>query len=506
VNRAETPLDRWSLTGSRAFVSGRMSKGAVWVALGVGTALIGAISSYRPMYAVGAVVAIFVVIKPWFGLMGALALESTKLIPVMTGVPSSTVTMMAGALIYISLYSVLIQGRSRFLPLFQIIGALIIIFGTGIVSEIVTTNLLHVSSTLNLLLAPVAAALVSRGMGKGAHRLLLRFVVLILLVNALACIWEIHAGTPELVASGLKYGSVIREIGGVLRSPGLMLTNADAGVFAGAGMLWLLVGWRIKSIRFSLIWLVVGLSAGAVVLVLSTSRSGVILFVVGAVVNVLAIWRGHVKHSRHGKFVSLIVVALVLVLPVLFLQNGATSADSLFKRFSAWSGLIKGQISFFGLGGGTVGGSSFSQWNSGSSIFVDNSWVSILLQYGLLGLVSVLVILRISVRRLFLSLQRGTSTESRLQVAGILAVVIGMAVTGFVTEILDYFLAMVMLGAAIGMCMTDAADFGSDGGELKPAVPTSSDIIDAFRTRRSERLAGVQSVAQPSRHDSGITE
>ncbi|TDL37399.1 hypothetical protein [Arthrobacter nitrophenolicus] len=316
---------------------------------------------------------------------------------------------------------------------------------------------MHLVSAVNLLLAPLTAALASRQGSVKESRFLLKFAVLLTSANAVACVWQLRTGVDGLVAAGLSYGSTVRQIDGVLRTPGLTLSSATAGLFAGAVLLCLLAGFRVPYIRLGNLWTTTGVAAGSVVLISSTSRSGVILVVIMAL-GVTTLFAGHRRmqladKQKQGIFKRALIIVGMFALPFALAQYGASSTDSLFERFLVWQRLLDGNLTAFGMGAGSVGASSYSAYNPRGGVFVDNSWLSFLMQYGLVGLLLALATLTAVLRRLHRrSVLDGVKTGQAIACS---ATLLALSVTALFVEIFDYVVVMTLLGSLMSQILAE---------------------------------------------------
>jgi hypothetical protein len=432
---------RFLLRGDAEFVVGM----AV-VALAAGLSL-----AFGPTYALAGVALFLIVMWPSTGIAVAICIESCKLVPTLLGLSSANLSLVATAALMAAAASRTarfpLNGR-RFLV---VSGLLVAIAGPGLLIGFAQSAPLHMVSTLNLLVAPFAAFAAARYCSPRTHRHMLRFAILLLTANAAACAWQVSTGVGGLVAQGLNYGTTVRQIDGVLRTPGLTMTSATAGLFAGAVLMWLIVGLRNPAARVGRLWTALGIASGATVLVLSTSRSGAILAVVTAL-TVAIVWLPSATletgRPRNAVFAGRTLIVLgVLAIPVALTQYGANSSDSLFDRTVVWEGLLSGNVSMFGIGAGSVGASSYSEYNPRGGVFVDNSWLSLLLQYGLVGAIGTMLLLVVSLVRLA-KISKWAPRESGAS-AAVVAVLVAISVTALFVEILDYAIVMMIVGCIL---------------------------------------------------------
>lgn len=436
----EGPL-KFSSGGDAGFV---LSMAGVVLAAGLSLAL-------GPIYALAGI-ALFVVVKwPSMGLAIAIGVESCKLVPTLLGISSTNLSFAATAALTVAALS-----RTARFPLngrraLVAAGLFVVLAGPGLLIGLSQSAPMHMVSTLNLLMAPFAAFAAARYSSPRAQRHLLRFVILLLTANAVACAWQVSTGVGGLVAQGLTYGSTVRQIDGVLRTPGLTMTSAIAGLFAGAVLMWLIIGLRNPAARVGRLWTALGIASGSTVLILSTSRSGAILAVVTALTIAMA-WlpsatAGTGKSRKAVSAGRALIFVGVLALPLALTQYGASSSDSLFDRVLVWEGLLQGNVSMLGIGAGSVGASSYSAYNPTGGVFVDNSWLSLLLQYGILGSIGALILLIVSLVRLA-KLSKWAPSESG-KTAAALAIFVALSVTAIFVEVLDYVIVTTIMGCVL---------------------------------------------------------
>lgn len=405
-----------------------------------------------PVYALAAIALVCIAVWPSMGIALAMAVESLKLVALLMGVSSTSLSSAVTAALVVGAASRALKGPLDVHRLLKALGVMALIVGPGLLIGLAKYHPMHVLSAVNLLIAPFAGYACTRNSGVSSHRNLLKFFIVLLTANAMASVWEVTAGVGGLVAEGLSYGTTVRQIDGVLRAPGLTSTSAIAGLFAAAVLMWLIVGLRSPNARIGFPWTVIGVASGSTVLVLSTSRSGMILVVIMALAMVMI--GGHrssmpttLRARRITNFIRLLTILGVFAIPTALIQYGASSSDSLFDRMIVWGSLLDGNLTIFGMGAGSVGASSYSAYNKSGGVFVDNSWLSVLLQYGMAGAAVAIIVLVAAVLSLF-KYKRFAAGNSDDAIT-LVSVIFAIAVTSVFVEVLDYVAVMLIVGCIL---------------------------------------------------------
>lgn len=270
--------------------------------------------------------------------------------------------------------------------------------------------------------------------------------VLLTAINVAESARQIQQGVDSLVQNGYDYGTTVRQIDGHLRAFGFMATNSDLGLMVAALAL-LVAAARAAGRPLPFLIEVAILAASATGIYWSTSRSGFILIAL-----FLAFAMGAYRRRTLGTRVIVTAVFAIGIALVIYAYAGigATSDESLFDRFRVWGTLIREYSSPLGNGPGSVGAASYSSLGTSKSIFVDNSWLSIYLQYGIVGLtfavVSVVVALRYT---LGLVRERATRDAGLVAMGGI----VSLAVVSFFVELIDYPMSTAVIGFTIGVAL-----------------------------------------------------
>jgi hypothetical protein len=231
-----------------------------------------------------------------------------------------------------------------------------------------------------LLILPVTGLLVGPVIGPGTRRVLPWLMVVLLGVNAVVALWEVRTGVELLPRYGLEYGTTIRTIGETLRAPGLTLTNFQLSLLAAAVVSAALTDRVSRHRRFpgASFWLILVFGTGD--LILSTTRTGLIIVVVTAVFTAMVML---FRRGGRGRLVG-VVVALGAVLA--FVWRGADTTASLSERIQLWGTILHQGVTVLGHGIGTAGAATGSSYATSSVLVADNYYLSVLWQIGLAGL------------------------------------------------------------------------------------------------------------------------
>jgi hypothetical protein len=314
-------------------------------------------------------------------------------------------------------------------PLFAVLGiwSLIGIGHHGLAQTVAGARL----TLLPLILLVVALGFSARELDR-----LITVTAWLVIANGVAAVVEYIIGPGQLVAWGFEEGRAVRLIGDTFRAPGLTEVNAELGLLAGAFLLGYAALWLVRPLRpRNLIWHVAA-GAAAVSLALSTSRSGALLLA-GGLVTAVVLNRGGGPAAR--KRARIMGGAIVVLLVAGFAAVGATGMSSLLQRFEVWGALIEDGEPWLGVGVGGAGAATFSRAASSPEVFVDNYFVSVVLQYGFPIATVVAGLLVWGLYRL----SRKSAEHGRYAVH--LALLAGLACGSLMIELWEYTLAMVCL-------------------------------------------------------------
>ena len=235
---------------------------------------------------------------------------------------------------------------------------------------------------LKLLLLPFLVATVAR-FDEAVKSKLIISLLYIQIINCLAAIVETVLGVSRLQNFGLQYGTNIRNFDSYLRAPGLALTNYELGSFSSIVLVtvYLLLTDQLdikRKISRNLQFLS-GISA-LLCLALSNFRSGMVF-------SIVAIIFGELLARRKIASSSLFIIlsssfVLIAVLGNFFLLN----SNSFVERQDKWTQLLSNYDWVIGSGIGFSGAASLSSYAPiCSAIVTDNQFITLLLQFGLVG-------------------------------------------------------------------------------------------------------------------------
>ncbi len=274
-----------------------------------------------------------------------------------------------------------------FFPVFLI---LIFLISIGLVLGLLSRSVVVVLLGLKLLILPFFLALVARFQGRFIFRFV-NTIMIVQIINALASVLETLAGVQKLQSLGFEYGTNLRNFDSVLRAPGLSLTNYILGSFSAAVLVlvYLLVTkeFRCESI-FSKTYLIFSGLCSIICLALSNFRSGFVFAALSITLCELFLRR------RIQNFIVLVLIAASSVLFAYLIEFFLLNNDSSVQRRVKWIELLSNHDWKLGSGLGYTGAASLSSFSSvESAVVTDNQYVTMLLQYGIIGLMLTLLIL-----------------------------------------------------------------------------------------------------------------
>lgn len=355
---------------TNAFSATRLSLFVLFCGIGL-AALIG--SSARPdLLQVSAVAFIsgLLTLKPNSGLYLALAFEFFYLVFVLIGVEPNVVGIgVFGYLVLEASVKTLKPSSIGDRPQAALLWLpLLLLWGVAI--GLARFQSFDVLNALRIFVFPLVAYSLIRDLTRRQLTFLLNFIGFALLLNAGAAIWETVVGPEALMQLGLTYGTEIREIGSVLRAPGLMRGNAYLGLTASFFFLGLVLfrSHLDLSRRLQNLFLV----ACSVAMLLSTARTGLVVLAGGVLLQ-----RLNLKSTARN---LLLTIAMV----VSFSVFGAGSGDSGIARLTVWSRALA-TVDFTGGGFGSMGSTTYSDFSGTKGAFSDNYYISLVQQFGILG-------------------------------------------------------------------------------------------------------------------------
>ncbi|MEV6302237.1 hypothetical protein AB0M02_22665 [Actinoplanes sp. NPDC051861] len=319
---------------------------------------------------------------------------------------------------------------------------------------------------------PAILMIIVVGLTARELNLLLTVTAWLMVANGVAAVVEYIIGPEKLVSYGFEEGRAVRLIGDTFRAPGLTEVNAELGLLAGSFLLGYLALWLVKDLRPSKVVWHAAAGAAVIALALSTSRSAALLVASGLGAAVV-LNRGGGPAAR--KRARLIGGAMVVVLVGGFAAIGATGASSLLERFQIWGRLIESGGPWYGNGVGGAGAATYSRVASSPQVFVDNYFVSMILQYGYLVAAAVAVLIIWGLFRLW----RGSEGNDHYVVY--IAVLAGATCGSLMIELWEYTSAMACLALFVAYAMRSVpATPPSPATESEPAAPA----VDPAQTVR----------------------
>jgi len=212
---------------------------------------------------------------------------------------------------------------------------------------------------------------------------LIVYLLYIQILNCFAAIVETAYGISRLQELGLQYGTNIRNFESFLRAPGLALTNYELGSFSSIVLVivYLLMTKQLDleiDISHNLLRLS-GISA-IICLALSNFRSGILFCFVAIILGEVLSRRKLIRASIAVLLSSILLLIAILVNFLLLNSN------SFIERLDKWSQLLSNHDWIMGGGIGLSGAASLSSYAPiGSGIVTDNQYITILLQFGIVG-------------------------------------------------------------------------------------------------------------------------
>ncbi|MFI7587860.1 O-antigen ligase family protein [Spongisporangium articulatum] len=288
---------------------------------------------------------------------------------------------------------------------------------------------------------PVLAVAIGLSLSRNAFRFMMSAAAVIMAANGVASLYERAVGVEGLLAAGITYGDQVTEIGNhVLRAPGLMRNSFHLGLFSAAFVVLVMLSAVLAEERLSRWVYLVGLPGAAACLLLSTSRTSLVLVAVSALMCAVM----SDPASRIGRASRVGAAVLLPVLPIGVALVGAGSTTSLFQRFGVWQDLFGSRLNLFGHGLGSVGAASFSQFSSADKVFVDNYWLSLAFQFGAL----VLLVVYLAFIALLIAVVTGRVPQGPARAMA--AVLVSVGAASILLEVWEYPGAMALLGFGFG--------------------------------------------------------
>jgi len=250
---------------------------------------------------------------------------------------------------------------------------------------------------------------------------IIKMIFTISIANSIAGIFQLRLGTEKLIALGLPYGTQVREFKtGRLRALGLSLSNFEFALFSGltAILCYAIISKIILAGEVSRIFALITFVFSVVSMYTSITRQGILLPLIGIIFLEFTRPRNAVRIYTQSYFFFILLIFLSLA------NNLFLRSESFYGRIQLWQTLLAENGLFIGNGIGFCGGATTSSFARNiSQIFVDNFYISIFLQAGLIGLLLYLISL--------LSFFYETNLFGK-------SVLISIIFTSLVTELWDY--------------------------------------------------------------------
>lgn len=438
---------------------------AVAGAGGVAALGLGAVAVAQPLALAAVVVVPLVALVPAVAVTFASAADGVALPLLLTGRTATTVNIGVLAATILAALVAVLRGRVDRRVGWPVLAMTAFVLPATLIAvdEFPSSQWL---SGMRYVFIPLLVALLASTMSARAVRMVLRVLTVLLALNAVVSGIESALGSDRLLAlTHLSYGTNIRNIGTTLRAMGTFATNYQLGAFAGvltaAALLW----WgTLEGARKDRIWRIVAVASGVACLVFSTYRTGIIVLVV-AIAAAVFLTRGVV--AGWVRIAAAVGGALAVIG---FLAVGLGSTSSLFERYGVWGQLLAASPRFFGRGLGFSGAASEAVGSS-ISIFTDNYYISMWLQFGVGGLLAMALFLVVAVG-LFRIGRRGNS-----RAALALTIWVGVLVGFYFVELWEYTSAMSIVALVL------AASVGRASGDPTPVPVLSSPIRPSRRPR-----------------------
>ncbi|WP_427115761.1 hypothetical protein [Pseudarthrobacter scleromae] len=346
---------------------------AMW--LGVGHPLL--------LLSIGAVVAgvLCVARAPWLAIVAIVGVEAFVLPLMAAGIDRGPITLASFALGIIGAFATLIKGvpQTRII-VWATVAVTVLLLANGIMVGLMSLPFEQLLAGIRIFLTPILAGIIGLGAVDSTRYRVLRFATIVIGFSFFAALYETFIGIDGLISLGLDYGTNVRSYYGELRAPGLFATNYSLGAFAGVMGSLAFVWWPSIEIGINAAkWRIVAIVCGVGCLILSIYRTGVLVLLVSIVLWTLF---GRGKGATARKSIATVSGIFVVVY---FFQSGLASTASLIARQSVWSSVIENHgFAWFGNGLGFAGSSSISRF-SAEEIIVDNYYLNLLLQLGVLA-------------------------------------------------------------------------------------------------------------------------
>lgn len=435
----------------------------------------------------GLLAAVAVALRPWLAIVAVLAADGLALLLVLGHVDTAAVDSGVFLLTLTALLASRARARS---PLPSVVVVLLVL-----VALVLTCGLLVASSAgipfsqslsgLRRFAVPAICGLIALSMSEREASRVLRAATVLVSASAVAALVEQSLGAGALESAGLTYGVTVRHYQEELRAPGLFATNytlgAFAGVLGGLAVAW----WPTLRTRSDKVWSTMALLASCACLLLSIYRTGIVVLIVSVALWLLIVERRGTLGRR-----LLTVTAAVSAVGYVF-SAGLGSTGSLLQRGQLWRDVVdRYGIPPLGHGLGFSGAASESRF-SARTVVVDNYYLSLSLQYGLLAIAIIGPLVVLSVLML-----RQSRQFPRLRSGAVLAACL---VAFLFVDFWEYTSAMslAMTAVAVGYghhrasrARAVAATGGPDDSPDPHGVPASASALPEPSTASWENVEG----------------
>jgi hypothetical protein len=379
---------------------------------------------------IGALWFLFFLFKwPPLGLFVFFVILGLGLLSELGKIDSSVGSTLAASLALISAVSSLKRSSPARWKIAPALVALVIVFVAAFLISTYSLPQVQALQGIRLAITPLACAVVGLSLKRWEMIFLLKLATVVLSLSAVAVVVESIIGTSGLVNAGLEYGSSVRNFsGGALRAPGLFYTNYELGAFASVLTALAITWWPIvETGKSATIWRMLAIAAGILCLFGSIYRTGMIVVLVAVLIWILV--------STTIGMLRKVLAAGVLVGGILAIQAlGFDSSSSTIERFSIWDRVLSAYpATILGYGVGSSGAASGSRF-AVERVITDNFFISVLIQYGIIGLVILIVFLAATVVLLF----KSRSSPVLISTCTILGIFVGF----YFVEFWEYSAAM----------------------------------------------------------------
>jgi hypothetical protein len=269
-----------------------------------------------------------------------------------------------------------------------VVVSVLFVLGVGAVVGLANLHVVQFVQGFKILTLPILGAIIAQSLRLIDLLRLMRCLTVVVVASAFAAVVQQAIGPAALVASGLEAGTTVRTYDGLLRASGLAMTNYDLGSFAAVFTAISIVWWKkCEATSTGRTWVLIGVGAGVVLLFTSIYRTGFLLVFLS-----IGMWLVTARSLKPATRLAIGVLCLAGV--YLFDAAGYGGTDSLQAREAVWSAILDdGTFPLFGNGVGSAGAASNSSF-SDARVTTDNYFLNILVQFGAVGFLIILGIIR----------------------------------------------------------------------------------------------------------------